>query len=700
MIFPLFFILFLFSIYYLEDSFSYSKSIQLFLPLALLFGFSINYSINHVINNFNQNKRYKIIFLSIFILPLPVLILVNFITYTNKMYFSFLLGVSVFNILIPLFFLLKSNIKLKNKIVYSIISLLFIPAYIIFQSHFKIELNSSPFIPFNKTDSAKNIGAVFYKNKKIIFKGSDCRNKNLEKSLLPSLIYSFIGEKSLIIDGYRGFYDNKISKFFNDVTLQNPNLLVNTGFYNKNISEMIKNPVLFYFQNNNKYAVITDILNLIDQKKNYYRSSEDYYLLVEKHLKKEGVFIQIFDIYESNADFLSIALRNLNNIFKESIVYQFSNQLVVISSNDKNILEIDDNKYNLLLKIFKENNYINSLFIDEIHFLSHFISNGIEDLLFYLPKSEKYERLSNNKDKPVKWEADFFKIFTFKSDNFFQIFNQLDKKIEKKIKSIFKKNVEIIKVIKGVELAGSLNLYEECAEKLIELKKIRKNLRDKKNINYIDQILRNMKNYYYSTAFNFEKNKNWLDAKRVYKLIFVIDKKNFDVVYRLGLLSITLQDINSSFEYFLQAMKLKKNDPKVLYQIGALYFSVGNNDEAIKYLKESNQYGEKTSQLYLYLGLSYEKNNDLGKAKNYYEMALKIDPKDSKIIEKLDNVERLILEEKSKWRFTPNTNSDIDAEQGEDIALPINKSALEKRMPPENENSKKPKQKKINNDVR
>ena len=74
-------------------------------------------------------------------------------------------------------------------------------------------------------------------------------------------------------------------------------------------------------------------------------------------------------------------------------------------------------------------------------------------------------------------------------------------------------------------------------------------------------------------------DRRWDEAGTFYRAIIQINPDNFEANYRLGMLSITVQNLDDAFKYLQRAMVLKRDDTKVLYQMGVLYFAMGRPRE-------------------------------------------------------------------------------------------------------------------------
>lgn len=238
-------------------------------------------------------------------------------------------------------------------------------------------------------------------------------------------------------------------------------------------------------------------------------------------------------------------------------------------------------------------------------------------------------------------------------------------------------NEKLYTLLKTTEWAEAVENYTDETKFLFELKNIAEFNADLST--YIRFILSYKENYYYDAALKVEKEKKWLVAKELYNAILTINSNNFEANYRMALLCLTLQDLDNSYKYLMNAMNLQGDHPKVLYQMGVLLFTNGKYAEAIDYFNRALEKNERSASIYMYLGLSNEQLNNLPQAEEYYTKALIEDPNDINIKLRIENIKRkkdgIPVVEK-----LPEQKNDIEDEKGEEIPLPINKSAYDIRL--------------------
>jgi len=240
------------------------------------------------------------------------------------------------------------------------------------------------------------------------------------------------------------------------------------------------------------------------------------------------------------------------------------------------------------------------------------------------------------------------------------------------------KNAAILELLKKAEYAESINEYEQVTDLLFQLKKYAAYNSELKK--YIEFVLDYKKSYYYNEALRLEKLNRWDEAVVLYKAMLTIDNNNFDANYKLGQLYITVQDLDNSFKYLDIALKLNKDHPQALYQMGILQFSSDKFKEAIEYLGKAKELGINTSTLYLYLGISYERMNNIEKAKENLEKAILLDPTDVKLRYMMEQLNQRIAIEFNPWNNNDDKTNMAEDEQGEEIRLPIQKRAINARL--------------------
>jgi tetratricopeptide (TPR) repeat protein len=694
MIFPVFFLGFTMLLLQFSHSLPFYYGILLFLPLVLLFGLAAHNTINSVLDSFNHAKRHRIMDFSLFILPVPILIALSYVEFTYRWYFIVIYILALVNIFIPGIYLINREIKNIKKVSYFIFSLIFIPALVFSHIYFKIPLNNDYYVKrtenFNELKST-NFNALYIKTKadvsvngSTVFRINDSIIRSSKRSLVPLYMHQPADTKPvLFIDGNQKFFRNsEIANFENLVCIDPIKSSMVDGqmlpFAGKQQYIADEIDVLPFFQQNEKeFFTIIDNLNLLDQRDNSFRFSEEYYRIAKRHLNPQGLYAQIFNLSYCNRHLLIKSLIAMKNVYSYHRAYLFSDMLVIICSDRSASLEFNYNQYQRLSVLLKEKKDLKNLFYSESHVLSHLLYDDIDDLLVFFNDdpgffSSIYGYSLKSKEIPSEIIEDY-------QEHNRQIINSLSGTVyfKQALARDLIRNNSILTLLKATEFAEAQERYEDETKFLFNLKRYSDYSYELRR--YLNTIMSFKEEYYYDAALQFEKEKNWDGAKILYRAILTINPDHFDANYRMGLLCLTLQELEESFKYLQHALKLKKEHPKVLYQMGVLLFASGRTTEALNYLTMALRQHEKSASVYHYLGLCHEKLGNMDEALYYYKKALIEDPNDLTIQASLDKINDKIEEEKSKWRIDIRKNQN-EEEIDEEIPLPINKSAFDVRL--------------------
>ncbi|MDY6968890.1 MAG: hypothetical protein SVR08_09610 [Spirochaetota bacterium] len=696
MIYPFVFLICLFFLYKYNNILPFYAGVSLFVPASLVFGFSIYHTIAHILSHYDHSTRFNIIDFSVLLLPVPIIIILNFITYTNQLYFILLYIIIFMNLIIPAIHFFQEKTRAYKKVLCAIYILLSIPLILYFHKSFNTSLNKNLYAPRSKgfENIIKDDFSSMFINDDVsvsingdnIFKASNNFVKNIQRSLVTLSLYIQEHNRILFIDGMHRFYRNPVIDYYkNSVSLNYvPKRIIdfqslpNSG-NDSNIS--ISSSILFYLrQSKHPFDCIVDIPNLFDLTMNPFRFSKEYYSFIQKNLSAHGIFVQIINVNEIRSEFFSSTLTNLNGLFKNRLCFLFTNYLVILTSDYNNAFAIKrENILRLKKFLWKNRDTLLQLFYNDLHLLSHIIYTDLEEKVFNIKKEnpKKFYFLH----APVLYQLDQKLIENYISTNF-EVLRLIERKrgnllFRKDIVDRIRESRIHLSTLKKIEFFCYNREYEKEIGELIKLKErfeVKANLRY-----YIIRLLRRKEKQYYDAAVRYEKDKRWVDAKKLYKAILMINKNNFNANYRLGILSITIQELDESFVYLQHALKLRKNNPKVLYQMGVLLFSNDQPRQALEYLERALMMREKTSSIFLYLGLCNLELGDLDEAKNYLEKAAQLDSKDVRIISSLERVNKEIDAKKKRWKPRELSNQ-VEAEEGENIPLPISESAREIRI--------------------
>jgi tetratricopeptide (TPR) repeat protein len=595
-------------------------------------------------------------------------------------------------------YLANKNIAVYKKGIMFAFVLFFIPLIIINHLFFKIPINGTIYSTNSRNfDQLQNVNynspyiktnTTVYVNDEEIFKISDSIIRNYKRSLVPAFLYvkNRKDDRILFIDGNQEFFRNPVIAYFKNSICLNPVPSEMVDFsrlpFSGNQKYFAENDdlLLFLHKSHDPYRMIFDIPNILDQAKNHFRITPEYYKIIKSNLASGGVYAVSFNIASCRKEFLSAALSNIKASFKNSSIYIFSNILVIYSSDDGAALKITENSLRILADFFKNNAEMQNIFYSEIHVLSHYAGSDLNDLIKILP-ADGVER--------------FYYLKKFKSVSCYEAINALpgaagtsafiNTLVESQtgafimgMKNITQADDKILDVLKKTEMAEAAENYELETSLLFELRKFSEYHILLKE--YLSIMYSYKEEYYYNAAIRFEQMKKWDEARKLYSAILNMNPSNFEANYRMGIISVTLQDIENSFKYLQNALKLKNDDGKVLYQMGILYFTTGNFQEAVNYLQKALNQREVSASLYLHLGLSYEQLGNTAEAENYFLKANIQDPNDVNIQNKISKIKKNKESDKDPSSQAPENKNETDVESDERIPIPINKSAYDMRL--------------------
>jgi len=689
--FPVLFFIFLFLLYMFHRRTGAFYGILMFTPLSLAMGLVLLQTMCSLFEKYNHNKRFLIIDIAIFILPAPVLLALGLLHVTTLIYFMLLYLVSAVSILVPGIHLINTGRQAYKKILFFVFIFAVIPSLIIIHLYFNIRLTSDMFarnmrnfrdlkyVNYDARYIKNRVSAVM--NGDVIFRVSDSIIRNMKRAMVPLALYQEDERNILFIDYNYRFFKNPLYGMYKRSICLDPLTDENVDFDGLPVSVKQKyvpdrdDVLSFLKKGGSGFFTVVDVPNLLDQKRNGFIFSEEYYRRITRALSEGGIYVRIFSVPGCPPGTLLKSLKNHQKFFKSNVAYLFSNVLVVMSSNGPDVFRITSSGIDRLKRLIGGNDELNGLFMNEYHLLSHLLSLKIEEL---------FVRVAGN-DGAVFTREGFFarddmnSDYTDKNRRFLGLLGLTgpDASLAGDSYRDLSYNDIIYTLLKKTELAESREQYDEETVNIFELKKYidyRTDLRD-----YLSGILSYKEEYYYNAAIRLEKEKRWEEAAALYKAILAINKNNFDANYRMGLLSITIQDLDGAFSYLRQAMELKKDHPKVLYLMGVLLFSRGDIHKAIEYFQIAIQKKEKSASLYQYMGLCYEKLERFNEAEIYYEKALLEDPNDVNIAARIETIHKIREQEKNKWKL-PEPKNEFDVEKDEEIPIPINKSAYDIRL--------------------
>ena len=105
-------------------------------------------------------------------------------------------------------------------------------------------------------------------------------------------------------------------------------------------------------------------------------------------------------------------------------------------------------------------------------------------------------------------------------------------------------------------------------------------------------------------------------------------------------------------EYLYRATNLNARDPYANFYFGEFFYKRNNYKRALNYYLVAYNNGYSNSyELNLKLGRIYEKFADLVKARQFYDAALKMNPENAEIQEKINQINSLNYENSEYYYF-------------------------------------------------
>lgn len=691
---PVTFLIFLMLVMSYGGELYFIGGILLFAPTSFLLGMVLHRSVRAVGAQYDSWKRASILEFAVFILPPPVIILLSLINFSNLWFYVFISIIMLMSVVIPAISMLNSAVSKLKKAAYFFFSLLFVPLYIFMVLYYNVPFDNGVYAA--KTENFEVLRQVNYNADYIranatvmmdrmpVFKITDSVVRNYRRALVPIVLYHPDNEPILFIDGNRRFFQNPVIGYFNNVACLDEmsdrdvdyNSLSGSGS-RRYVPD--NDALLLYLGGTNKtYHTIVDIPNLLDQSLNSFRFSGGYYETIKKILGKSGIFVQVFSVPDCRPELFSAAVTNLQKSFSSHQVFYFSNIAVILSSNTNSAFEVSHDSYSRLSGLFASHEEIGGVYENEAHLLSHMLAAGPEALRPDLQQGAFLAGMTLLGQDRLKFKKEVVDAYLVNNRCVFtRLGTGADAAFIQMLALSFQNADPVLTLLKKTELAEARENYPEETGLMFELRKQAEfniPLRD-----YVRKMLAYKEKYFYHAAVQLERDRKWTEAQELYRSALAINPDNFEANYRMGLLCITLQDIEGSFKYLTEAMRINGDHPKVLFQMGILYFSIGKTEDAISYFDRALQKNEKLPSIYRYLGLCHEKLGNLMEAEKYYTMAISVEPNDVDTKARLDDVRSKIEKENKKWDM-PEQKNEAEVEQDAEMPLPVSKGAYDVRL--------------------
>ena len=660
-----------------------------------VFGYIIIQSLQTVMKKFPQNARFEIMNFGLMILPVPIVLILPFINFTNIMFIILMYVLIIICLIMPgLYYLNKSEYGLKKiKLMTYILTLIVV--LIFGHMIYDLPVNNALYVTrsqnFRELQSI-NFSADYIENKATIFLDrlpifflSDNSIKNMIRSALTIAVYHNDMQKDiLVIDGNQSYFLNPVFSLFKNSLIINPLSEKKVDYRKLSVSGMPVyasdriDPSRYLYKSNRKFFTIVENPNIMDQSLNSYRFSNEYISLLKERLDDDGIFAITFNLNHIRKEFLERLLYILNEKYKFHKIYIFPEMGVILNSDNEFSLQIVPEQIQFLNSLIQDKRYIANNILNSAHLLSNYYSSDLNSIANLCPIRHRiryfyFDMESNNNI----FDAEFFDGYFLSNSEILNTLSasEINHPVFNEIRTNLLRHKDVFTLLKKAEHFKARELYGQETEHLFALKRYANQVNNLGT--YVNNILLSKEEYYFNVALEFEKNRNWEEAKTLYLAVLEINPNNFDANYRLGIIYLTLQELDNSFHYLRRAINIRSDHPQVLYQTGVLLFTAGRTNEALDYFNKAFEANERSASLFYYMGLSFERLGKMNEAANFYQRALFEDPNSLIIRERLDNINQ---DNQRRNNRQSDLRNQTEVEEGVSIPLPINRSAHDIRL--------------------
>jgi len=143
---------------------------------------------------------------------------------------------------------------------------------------------------------------------------------------------------------------------------------------------------------------------------------------------------------------------------------------------------------------------------------------------------------------------------------------------------------------------------------------------------------------YSSLGDSYQSLDDWENAKRTYELALRYDENNHNAMnnyaYALAQRQIELERAK---EMALKAIELDSDNAAYLDTVGWVYYMLGDYDRARRFIRASIDTGSASAEVLEHLGDVYDKLDQSGQAKKWWQQALEMDPERTHLKEKINS---------------------------------------------------------------
>lgn len=170
-------------------------------------------------------------------------------------------------------------------------------------------------------------------------------------------------------------------------------------------------------------------------------------------------------------------------------------------------------------------------------------------------------------------------------------------------------------------------------------------------INFLNYANKNMR-LFENTQLPANKNFYLKEAMRYYFLLSKIQPNSIDAQVGLGRVYDEFKLDKFAQEHFFIAFNFDNDNPKTNFYFANYYYKRSDYINALNYYKQAYKYGYSRSYfLNKRLGNLYEKLADIETAEKYYKIALKLNQKDSELIDKIHSLDDLNYTQSQYYLF-------------------------------------------------
>ncbi|MGL4369868.1 MAG: tetratricopeptide repeat protein, partial [Spirochaetota bacterium] len=694
--YPFLFLVYFIIIHSFHSSMQWFSAIMLFVPAAVIFGGAIYHSVRCIAEENDQEGGFRVLSISIFIIPVPILIALSLVNFTETIFSLFFYLLAAVNLIIPGIYLSQKKVREYKKGIYFIFAALTVPLFIFLHFYFTIPFSGRSFV--SRVSGYDEILKINYSadylpqsadvslNGKPVFHADDLSIRSMKRQIITLALFADpASDNVLFVDGTRRFFANPAEGYFSGAVRFDYFPDSWTGIVKLPPATMkeipnIKGEIIESFRRSKApFSVIVDIPNLYDQSFSQWRFSPDYYRLVKKHLTGKRIFAQCFDISRCSRSDFSDAIDSFKKEFPKASAFLYANHLIIIGSDRNDSIILTAEGLQRVRRIIQTEPGASTVFFSEIQCISHALFSDLSECNavpvkrnpardFFMLNSAEGTVIPD--DLSSRFAAYHTAAVPLAADPTGWVFKNY---LEQSLRG-YSRQLTLLKRIEEFSRAGD---YENETAALLELRRFGEY--DQSLRQYSSALLSFKETHYSEMALSFEKNKKWEDAGKIYRAILIINPNSFTANYRMSLISLTLQDIDGAFGYLRTAMRLQSDNPNVMHQMGVLLFSTRKYSEALEYLQKAVLLKKYDAATYYYIGLCYEEMGRTPEAINYYQQSLVKDPENQEISGSLQRIKDKMQKTQEQWQ-SPEKKNQYDVERGEEIPLPINKSAIDIRL--------------------